>query len=376
MEIGIDDLTFEEDDYGIQNNPNDGSVYTPDFDSLTQEKPWMGDVVTTSPQSTQVSTSTEPVKQQDEDDIIVSLLKSKGIEDPSKLKFENDEGVIEEVDWSTLSNEEKLNILNSDDSEIEYDLNDEEESFLNYCRDNGISPSEYIEYQKQLALEDYRQALEGNPRYEIDALSNDELYVLDLQARVKDITEEEATAALEQEKTNAALFEKKMAGIREEYKAVEDEKVQQEQILTQQEQQELFQQFQDGVLQAIDSLNDVGGVELNLEDDDIDELANFILSSDAAGVSYLGKALDDPETLVKMAWFALKGDEALESITDYYNKEITKQSRDAYNAGYEDAKKGVQPRSSKPRVVTKPTPKPGEEITPVSTGKTIDDIDF
>ena len=45
--------------------------------------------------------------------------------------------------------------------------------------------------------------------------------------------------------------------------------------------------------------------------------------------------------------------EAFESLTDYYAKEIAQQKREAYTAGYEDAKKGVQPKRTT-KVVTKP----------------------
>ena len=311
-----------------------------------------------------------------EEDIIISLLKSKGIEDPSKLKFENEEGEIEEVDWESLSNEEKLNILTSDDSDVDYGLDEEEQSLLNYLRTNGISPSDYIQYREQLAVENYKQSLEGNPQYEIDNITDDELYALDLQSRVKDITDEEINAALEQEKANPALFEKKMQGIRQEYKEAEDDRRQQEELLHQQERQEQFEEFQDGVMQALENLTEIGGVELNLGQEDLSEIADFILTSDAAGVSWLGKALDDPETLVRMAWFAIKGDEAFESLTDYYAKEIAQQKREAYTAGYEDAKKGVQPKRTT-KVVTKPAPKQGDDIPPTNNGgKTIDDIDF
>lgn len=377
MAIGIDDLDFNDDNYGIQNEGGNNEPYFPNDDNLDPEKGWMDGNNPTGVQQPQTDPVNPDPEPQTEDDIIVSLLKAKGIEDPNKLKFENDEGEIEEVAWDTLSNEEKLNILTSDDSDVNYDLDEEEESFLNYLRTNGITPSEYVEYQKELALEAYRQSLEGGSQYQIDSLSNDDLYILDLQARVKDITDDEALAALEQEKAaNPALFEKKMQGIRDEYKAVEDEKVQQEQLLAQQEQAEAFELFQTNVLRALENLEEVGGIKLNLENEDLDEIANFILTSDAAGVSWLGKALDDPDTLVRMAWFALKGDEAFESITDYYDKEITKRERSAYDKGYEDAKKGVQPTNQKPRVAIKPAPKPGEGDKPVEpTGKTIDDLD-
>lgn len=376
MAMNIEDLDFNEDDPIIQNPNNDGESPQPDFDSLNKEKEWMDGTIDKG------GTDTPPVEPEPkqspetEEDIIISLLKSKGIEDPSKLKFENEEGEIEEVDWESLSNEEKLNILTSDDSDVDYGLDEEEQSLLNYLRTNGISPSDYIQYREQLAVENYKQSLEGNPQYEIDNITDDELYALDLQSRVKDITDEEINAALEQEKANPALFEKKMQGIRQEYKEAEDDRRQQEELLHQQERQEQFEEFQDGVMQALENLTEIGGVELNLGQEDLSEIADFILTSDAAGVSWLGKALDDPETLVRMAWFAIKGDEAFESLTDYYAKEIAQQKREAYTAGYEDAKKGVQPKRAT-KVVTKPAPKQGDDIPPTNNGgKTIDDIDF
>lgn len=376
MAMNIEDLDFNEDDPIIQNPNNDGESPQPDFDSLNKEKEWMDGTIDKG------GTDTPPVEPEPkqspetEEDIIISLLKSKGIEDPSKLKFENEEGEIEEVDWESLSNEEKLNILTSDDSDVDYGLDEEEQSLLNYLRTNGISPSDYIQYREQLAVENYKQSSEGNPQYEIDNITDDELYALDLQSRVKDITDEEINAALEQEKANPALFEKKMQGIRQEYKEAEDDRRQQEELLHQQERQEQFEEFQDGVMQALENLTEIGGVELNLGQEDLSEIADFILTSDAAGVSWLGKALDDPETLVRMVWFAIKGDEAFESLTDYYAKEIAQQKREAYTAGYEDAKKGVQPKRTT-KVVTKPAPKQGDDIPPTNNGgKTIDDIDF
>lgn len=378
MEKGIEDLDFNEEDYGIVPEPSNPNGYVPDYESLEPEKPWMGDENQPQPAD---GTNQEPPATQEpvqEDDIIVSMLKQIGISDPSKIKFENDEGEIEEVSWDSLSAEEKMNILTPESSDPNFGLEDPEINFINLLRDAGITPEEYINYQKEQAIEEYRQALEGNPQYEVERLTDEDLYTLDLQSRVPDMTDEEIAVALEHEKSNPALFEKKMQGIRAEYKALEDERRQNEELLDQQQKQEQFEAFQSDVLDAIESLDEVGGVKLNLDEDDMEEVANFILSLDSAGVSYLGKALDDPQTLARMAWFALKGDEAFATITDYYDKEIAKEKRSAYEAGYEDAKKGIQPKSTrKPTVVV--APKPASEHKPGENNpheKTINDIDF
>lgn len=378
MEKGIEDLDFNEEDYGIAQEPSDPNGYVPDYESLEPEKPWMGDENQPQPAD---GTKPEPAAAQgpvQEDDIIISMLKQIGISDPSKIKFENDEGEIEEVSWDSLSAEEKMNILTPESPDPNFGLDDPEVNFINLLRDAGITPEEYINYQREQAIEEYRQALEGNPQYEVERLTDEDLYALDLQSRVPDMTDEEVAIALEHEKANPELFEKKMQGIRAEYKALEDERRQNEELLEQQQKQEQFEAFQSDVLDAIESLDEVGGVKLNLDEDDMEEVANFILSLDSAGVSYLGKALEDPQTLARMAWFALKGDEAFATITDYYDKEIAKERRSAYEAGYEDAKKGIQPKSTrKPTVVV--APKPASEPKPGDTNpheKTIDDIDF
>lgn len=378
MEKGIEDLDFNEEDYGIAQEPSNPNGYVPDYESLEPEKPWMEDENQPQPAD---GTKPEPAAAQEpvqEDDIIISMLKQIGISDPSKIKFENDEGEIEEVSWDSLSAEEKMNILTPESPDPNFGLEDPEINFINLLRDAGITPEEYINYQREQAIEEYRQALEGNPQYEVERLTDEDLYALDLQSRVPDMTDEEVAIALEHEKANPELFEKKMQGIRAEYKALEDERRQNEELLEQQQKQEQFEAFQSDVLDAIESLDEVGGVKLNLDEDDMEEVANFILSLDSAGVSYLGKALDDPQTLARMAWFALKGDEAFATITDYYDKEIAKEKRSAYEAGYEDAKKGIQPKSTrKPTVVV--APKPASEPKPGGTNpheKTIDDIDF
>ena len=378
MEKGIEDLDFNEEDYGIAQEPSNPNGYVPDYESLEPEKPWMGDENQPQPAD---GTKPEPAAAQEpvqEDDIIISMLKQIGISDPSKIKFENDEGEIEEVSWDSLSAEEKMNILTPESPDPNYGLEEPEINFINLLRDAGITPEEYINYQREQAIEEYRQALEGNPQYEVERLTDEDLYALDLQSRVPDMTDEEVAIALEHEKANPELFEKKMQGIRAEYKALEDERRQNEELLEQQQKQEQFEAFQSDVLDAIESLDEVGGVKLNLDEDDMEEVANFILSLDSAGVSYLGKALDDPQTLARMAWFALKGDEAFATITDYYDKEIAKEKRSAYEAGYEDAKKGIQPKSTrKPTVVVAPLP--ASAPRPGGTNpheKTIDDIDF
>jgi len=43
-----------------------------------------------------------------------------------------------------------------------------------------------------------------------------------------------------------------------------------------------------------------------------------MLSQDENGLNYLYQSLQDPEILVKAAWFILNGEEAFDNISDYF----------------------------------------------------------
>jgi len=82
--------------------------------------------------------------------------------------------------------------------------------------------------------------------------------------------------------------------------------------------QEQFEQYRTIISGAIDDFTSVGNLDINLEDDDKEDLAAFILSNDQNGANYLLSALQDPQTLVKTAWFILNGDDAFDSVSDYF----------------------------------------------------------
>ena len=105
----------------------------------------------------------------------------------------------------------------------------------------------------------YAQQIEANNRsYTIDDLEDDDLFILDLQARIEDITDEEALAALEKAKMNEAIYAKQIKGIREEYKRIEDEKNQRDQYEAEQTRREQFEAFASQVQNSIRSFNSIG----------------------------------------------------------------------------------------------------------------------
>lgn len=360
MPIGIDDLDFYEEESKEFLTPEDN---TPSAEPpVNEEKPKDNDNDNNGNPPAQPNGGTQ--EEATEDEIINTLLREKGINDPSKIKFEGDNEQVEERAWKDLTSEEKLNILRQSTVEEheDNDLTDDEIDFLNELRKNNLTPQQYISQLRDSMVS------EPEPAYTVDELTDDDLYVLDLQARVEGITEEQLQKSLENAKQDEALFAKQMEGIRKEYKDLEDQNRQQQELLAQQQQEEQFNQFAQTISEQIDNLNTIGGLDVELEQDDKEELAAFILGRDEAGVSNLGKALNDPESLVLMAWYALNGDRMIDDITTMYKDAIKKARQDAYSKGLEDGKKGIQPGHV---VVTPPPTK--EEKKHISS---VDDLDF
>lgn len=288
-------------------------------------------------------------QENDQDDIMSDFLKSRGIDDLSRIKFEDENNQLIERNWNDLSKEEKLNILNmpletEQKDNNEDDLTQEEIALLTQIRQSNMTPSEFI---SQISAGEVVQ----EPQYSIDQLSDDEIYLLDLESRVGELTDEQAAQALNIAKQqDEELYKKQIEGIRKEYKEREDLKIQQDQALLEQEQQEAFNQYKDSVVNAIDNLTSIGNLDLNFEDTDKETLAEFMLSQDETGKNYLYEALQDPEILTKAAWFILNGEEAFNSITDYFTNQIKLISENQYKKGLEDGKKGIS-NSTKPTVV-------------------------
>ena len=307
------------------------------------------DVIETGSQQEPPQNQEPPQQQQggNDDDFVTDFLKSRGIDDPTKIMFEDDNNQLIERNWKDLSKDEKLNILNMSletEDDHDDDLTEEEIALLTHIRESNLTPTEYI---NQIAGGEVIQ----EPQYEIDQLSDDEVYILDLESRVGELTDEQAANALNIAKQqDEELYKKQIEGIRKEYKEREDLKKQQAQAQEEQEQQEAFNQYRESVVDAINGLTSIGNLDLNFEDTDKEQLAEFMLSQDETGKNYLYEALQDPEILTRAAWFILNGEEAFNSITDYFTGKIKEVSETQYKKGLEDGKKGTL---SKPTVVIK-----------------------
>lgn len=318
---------IDQDEYGLDdifNNPVNPST----------EQPPIGPV-------------TEPITSSNDDfDVVTELLKSKGINDPSKIKFENDAGEVEERNWDNLTAREQYNIINSSDADYNYGLDEDEVNLINGLRTNNLRVNDFISYVQNQAIQKYVNQNSPAPDFTVDQYSDDELYQLDMQARFPDMSEEDIISSLEHDKENESYFERKMNALREEYKNIEIERT--AQVLAQQQelQQQQEHEYQSQIVDALNRIEGVGAFTIEMEDRDMQDVYDFLTRSDTHGVRHIAKALNNPDTLVKMAWFAIKGDEAMKSINEYYAQKIKEVAQSNYEKGMNEAKSGKAGQST------------------------------
>ena len=316
-----------------------------EYGDMAQEpEDWEGE------QPTEEPIEEEP-KQQQSNDWLSSVLRTKGISDPNKIKFADDNDEIQERSWEELSDEEKFNILTTsyddDDEPQDISLTDEEIQLLNSIRQNNLTPTEYLTAVVQSNLEQY--AASQKPVYTVDSISDDELFMGDLKLRTPDITDEELLNALDAAKANPELFEKQIQGLRTEYQGLEDQKLEEQRAIEEQQNQEQYQQFQEQIFDGIDALESLSpDVDVELTDDDKEELASYILDYDQAGVTQLQKDLANPETLAKVAWFLLKGEETIDGLIQYFKREISNVRETSFKKGQGSPEVVVKPKKQQP----------------------------
>lgn len=315
MESNFDDTMFEVDEFD---------------ETPTQEK----QEPDPKPEKEGNQETTPPSEGDQEDDLTTEVLKLRGINNPDKIKFEDESGAITERSWDSLTKEEQINILadQREHQETNNDLAEDEIDLINAIRNSGMSIQDYM----QTITPQINQPQDTN---QFDAMSDEDLYAFDILNKVgnDNITDEELDAALEAAKANETLFKKTVDGLRQQYNRLQEE--QKQNIANQQQAaaQQRYQAFANVVNNQIDNFNSFAGQPIQLSNQDKDNLSEFMLALDEDGSSALGKALQDPRLLTKAAFWLLNEQELI--------AELQKQQQDAYTRGYNAGKGDILNKS-------------------------------
>ena len=277
----------------------------------------------------------EPDNQDNDFDLAKELLTLQGISDMNKIKFEDESGAVIEKSWDSLSNTEKLMIL-SHQEDPDTRLDSAEIELINQIRESGLTPDQYI------------QSLQTPEppavTYEVDSISDEELFCIDLLDKIgtDNISDEELQQALNNAKANETLFNKQVASLRVYYKDLEDKRQKQLELEKIEEAEQEYDRFAGNIVNSIRNFNALEDTPVELSQDEMEDLANYILTRDTSGYSEFGRLLNDPVQFTKAAFWMLKGPEIL--------NEMQNQIKEAYLRGYNESHKSNPSK----KVFTKP----------------------
>lgn len=280
------------------------------------------------PETTVETTDEEEISPPSNDPLYL-FLQQKGIKDPTKILISDEEGTEEEVDFNSLSTEDKIDILTQI---TDSGLSENETKAINFLRQHGNLSLEqalnsYAEQHLQNYLSEHPEQ-KHQKTYEIDDYSDDDLYLIDLKNRYPDFTDEELMDKLESAKANEELFKKESAALRKFFKEQEDTAAAQQQQLEQQQAEDL----RNNLLEASRNFNviqldytDAESDALIIEDEDKQQMLSYILDQDSDGKSQLVKDLEDPNTLIELAWLRTKGADVLSDLSKYWKKQLAEE---------------------------------------------------
>lgn len=275
------------------------------------------------------STYVESENQDDDFNLTDQLLAAQGIYDKNKIKFEDESGAVVEKSWDSLSNNERLMIL-SHQEDPDTSLDNDEIALINQIRTSGMTPGQFVQY-----LQTPTQQEEPITQYEVDNMSDDELFCLDLLDKLgsDNVTDEELQQALDAAKANENLYYKQVASLRDYYKELEADKLAQDLQAEEDAKEQEYQTFADQVLNSISNFNNLQNSPVDLSQDDMENLADFMLTRDATGQTEFGKILQNPAYFTQAAFWVLNGPAIM--------NEMQNQIREAYLRGYNEKHKPV-----------------------------------
>lgn len=275
------------------------------------------------------STYVESENQDDDFNLTDQLLAAQGIYDKNKIKFEDESGAVVEKSWDSLSNNERLMIL-SHQEDPDTSLDNDEIALINQIRTSGMTPGQFVQY-----LQTPTQQEEPITQYEVDNMSDDELFCLDLLDKLgsDNVTDEELQQALDAAKANENLYYKQVASLRDYYKELEADKLAQDLQAEEDAKEYEYQTFADQVLNSISNFNNLQNAPVDLSQDDMEYLADFMLTRDASGQTEFGKILQNPAYFTQAAFWVLNGPAIM--------NEMQNQIREAYLRGYNEKHKPV-----------------------------------
>ena len=262
-----------------------------------------------------------PNGNEEQDSGISKFLKSKGIKDSTKINF-----VDGAKDWKDLTSDEQFNVLDSLTQEEKPILSQDEVDLLNQIRESNLTPKQYI---NSLSLKETPEEPEQEvPTYDFNKINDDTLFVSDLLSRIniESVGDEQAQRAyienrLKEAKEYPVIYKQEVDNIRNYYIKAQNDVLTKIKEDKEREIEKRNTEYSNKITEAIDNIKSIGNLDIDLEDEEKKEIKDLLLSKDKAGVSWLAKILNDPDTVARLGMYYLYGDKIIKGAMDYAKQE-------------------------------------------------------
>lgn len=245
--------------------------------------------------------------------------------------------------------------------EDRYGLVEDEIGLLNYLRENKLSVQEMVETMATERVQTLMAVQQSN-NTDYDTMSDEAVYSKFLQEANSEDTPEQIETKL-QEAKGLSTFSNVTAALRNQYKTVQTTTAKAATDASIKENADVLESQRKTVVEAVRSINDIAGVELN--DNIKNSVLDRVLEVDSKGESlFMGEVFADPTKLFKAAFWYYYGDGVSKQRDEYWKKEKSA----AYKRGKSDALGTSQPGIS----FTSGKNKPVSPVVPPAGGNQYD----
>jgi hypothetical protein len=254
-------------------------------------------------------------------DLITDILKSKGF-NPDSIKIQDDDtGEFRSERFEDLSREEQLEILNYEAD----DFTESEIEAIEYLRQNNITLKDFAEIIEKQTREKYEA--KNDTTYNVDDFTDDELFIVDFRNKYgDDFTDEQLIQALNSAKEDPAVFQRQASIIRDNFRKLEQDNAD---YAKRQDEERARQKEEEYIGKVVNAARNMGDIHdtIELEDSDKEAVLAFMFDKLPTGKTAFEKALEDPATRYRAAWYVQNGEAAFRELHNYYKREITRLSR-------------------------------------------------
>ena len=264
----------------------------------------------------------DPEEETNDEDLISLYLKEYGSKDGKTIIYENEDGTTSDIDFQTLSNNEKLNVLKSI-SDI--GLSKPEIDAVNYLRRNKTTLEATVNHFREEALSSFNKSKIDTYEY-----SDDELFILDLKKMYPTLSDDDLEVEFESAKSNESLYKRKLDAIKTNISTQKQLAIDSEKSRIEEEERSWVNNI-NSTLVNFDSFKfdykDDKSDTISLDDDEKKYINEYIFKKEVDGKTKLEKALESPGELVELVAFKLYGKEIMSGMNSHWKEELSKNNK-------------------------------------------------